>query len=116
MARLRINGIEQVSERIGEPRLFDQADHDEGHADSELPLPAWRIGLPSELVHDLRPACQWSGNRLRKERDIERVAPKRIVRRPSASQIHQIHDVVKSKERDAERQRYVEMPERSLEP
>ena len=107
MACLHINGIKQASEWIGKPRLFNQTDHDEGHADSEPPLPARPVDLPSELVHYLRPARQRSSDRLRKERDVQRVVPKRIVRRLSASQIHQIHDVVKGKERDPERQRDV---------
>ena len=66
-------------------------------------------------MHDLRPARQRSGDRLREERDIERIAAERIVRRLPAPQIDQIHDVMKGEERNAEWQRKIEVPKGPLE-
>ena len=55
------------------------------HADRELALPARRVDLAAELVHDLRPARQRTGDRLGEERDVERIAAERIFRRLPAS-------------------------------
>ena len=72
-----------------------------------------RVGAPIgplvELVHDLAPAHQRAGENLRKEADVEGVADEIVARRPAGLEIRQVHDVVEGEERDAERQRDVEL-------
>jgi hypothetical protein len=79
--RLRVDRVEKTPDPVAEDDLFKQADRDKGGGNAELALPARRIHLATELVHDLRPTRQRTGDRLRKERDVERIAAERIERR-----------------------------------
>ena len=83
--RLRVDRIDDAADRIAENDLLDQPDRDERDAERELALPARRINLPAELVHHLRPARERARDRLREERDVERVAVERIRAVPSPS-------------------------------
>ena len=67
------------------------------------------VGALVELVHDLAPAHQRAGENLREEGDVEGVANEIVARRAAGAQIREIHDVVEGEERDAERQRDVEL-------
>src|SRR6185312_9062258 len=110
--RLRIDGIDIVRDAVGEKDLLDEADGDEENRNRKLALPGGRIDLAAELLHHLRPAHQGTGEELREEGDVERVAIEGIKRRLPAPQIDQVHDVMEGEERDAERQHDVEMRHR----
>ena len=84
-------------------------------ADRAAALPPPRECPLAELMHHLVPTSDRSGDRLRKEADIERVAFKRISPSAATLEIDQIHDMVEGEKADAERQRQGQMRYRSTE-
>ncbi len=94
-----------IRKPVAEKRLFCEAEGNEGETTAETLLPALAEGALLELVHDLRPAHQRTGEHLRKKGNVEPVTGEAVERGDAGAKIGEIHDVMESEERDAERQR-----------